>query len=304
MLVASSGGHLAELHRLESQVAEGATHVTWATFDTPQSRSLLRGRQVAVVRQVDSRGYGSLVRVLPRALRLLREHRPERVVSTGSGIALAFLPFAPLVGAEAVYIESAARTSAPSLTGRLLSGVPWVRVYTQYAGNVSRRWKAGYSVFDAWRPAEGPAMVLHGPPRVLVLLGTLHFGFQRLLDRIVETLPPGADIVWQLGTTETTRRLPGRVETLLPSAELESLARDRTMVISHAGVGSALLALQSGVSPVLVPRRHAFGEHVDDHQVEIARELEGRGLAKMVEPEDISHELYEYDYRNQVISRP
>ena len=36
------------------------------------------------------------------------------------------------------------------------------------------------------------------------------------------------------------------------------------VVISHAGVGSALTALRCGKRPILVPREAARGEHVDD----------------------------------------
>ncbi|MCW2960214.1 MAG: glycosyltransferase 28 domain protein, partial [Thermoleophilia bacterium] len=39
LFVASTGGHLAELHALAPRL--GATeHDTWVTFDTPQSRAL------------------------------------------------------------------------------------------------------------------------------------------------------------------------------------------------------------------------------------------------------------------------
>jgi UDP-N-acetylglucosamine transferase subunit ALG13 len=48
-------------------------------------------------------------------------------------------------------------------------------------------------------------------------------------------------------------------------------------VITHAGVGSILCARRAGHVPVVVPRQHALGEHVDDHQAELTRRLEERG---------------------------
>ena len=57
------------------------------------------------------------------------------------------------------------------------------------------------------------------------------------------------------------------------------------MVVAHAGVGAALAALEVGKCPVLVPRRHARGEHVDDHQIQIATELGDRALSVSVEAE-------------------
>jgi hypothetical protein len=53
-------------------------------------------------------------------------------VSTGSAIALSFLPVARLRGVPCHCIESAARSASPSQTGRLLRRVPGVRLYTQY----------------------------------------------------------------------------------------------------------------------------------------------------------------------------
>jgi UDP-N-acetylglucosamine transferase subunit ALG13 len=48
-------------------------------------------------------------------------------------------------------------------------------------------------------------------------------------------------------------------------------------VITHAGVGSILCATRAGHLPVVVPRRHDLGEHVDEHQAELTARLELRG---------------------------
>ncbi len=59
------------------------------------------------------------------------------------------------------------------------------------------------------------------------------------------------------------------------------------MVIALAGVGGAITALEAGKHPILVPRRADRHEHVDDHQVQVARELDRRGLATLRYPEDL-----------------
>ena len=43
--------------------------------------------------------------------------------------------------------------------------------------------------------------------------------------------------------------------------------------MTHAGVGSILTCLRLGRTPLVVPRQSRFGEHVDDHQVELTRAL-------------------------------
>ena len=49
--------------------------------------------------------------------------------------------------------------------------------------------------------------------------------------------------------------------------------RSADKVVTHAGVGSILCADREGHVPLVVPRRHDLGEHVDDHQLELARAL-------------------------------
>lgn len=56
------------------------------------------------------------------------------------------------------------------------------------------------------------------------------------------------------------------------------------------GVGTALAAFEVGKCPLLVPRRFSLGEHVDDHQPQIAGELGERGLAVSVDADELSHE--------------
>lgn len=273
LLVAATGGHLSELTRLEPRL--GLTEEpTWATFDTPQSRELLAGRDVVHVRYTGPRGYAGVARNAPTALRLIRAGGFERVISTGPGIALSFLPQAALLRREAHYVESLARASGPSLTGRVLQRLPGVRLHTQYPGWASGRWRYAGSVLDAYEHAPGEPP--RGRPlRVALSVGTV-FPFARLVERLERVLPGDADVVlWQTGAT-------------VPPAELRAAFREADAVVTHAGVGAALEALDAGRRPLLVPRLERHGEHVDDHQLQVASELERRGLALVRQPEDLT----------------
>jgi beta-1,4-N-acetylglucosaminyltransferase len=57
------------------------------------------------------------------------------------------------------------------------------------------------------------------------------------------------------------------------SEEIEKLNRDARIVVSHAGVGSILTALNQKTPIIIVPRLKEFNEHIDDHQLEIANKL-------------------------------
>jgi len=113
--------------------------------------------------------------------------------------------------------------------------------------------------------------------RVLVTVGTL-FPFRRLVDRLLEILPPEVEVVWQLGTTPVDD-LPIETHPSLTPTRLQAEAVAADVIVAHAGIGSALLALNAGSVPILVPRELRRGEHIDNHQREIADELAARGLA-------------------------
>lgn len=55
------------------------------------------------------------------------------------------------------------------------------------------------------------------------------------------------------------------------------------LLILHAGAGSVIHAVRAGKVPVVMPRRARLGEHVDDHQLEFARELATTGKVVLCE---------------------
>jgi UDP-N-acetylglucosamine transferase subunit ALG13 len=277
LLVASGGGHLAQLSRLADRLPNPAKQRTWVTFDTPQSRSLLAGQDVRYIPYTGPRAYVKTLLNSWTAHGIMRAGRYRRVISTGAAPALSFLPVALLHGAEPIYIESAARSDGPSLTGRLLSQIAGVRLFTQYEQWANHRWRYAGSVFDGFEAA--PVGGSKAVARIVVSLGTIGgFGFRRLLERLLEIIPRDVSVMWQVGDTDA-RRLPIDGIVSMPSREFGEEMRRADVVVAHAGIGSALAALDAGHCPVLVPREHAHGEHVDDHQRLIADALDHRGLA-------------------------
>lgn len=284
LLVASTGGHLAELHDLTPRLAVGDRR--WVTFDSPQSRSLLEGEDVVFVPPATSRDVVGALRDLVVARRMFKRDRYARVISTGASVAMAFFLPATAAGVPCTYIESATRTSGPSLTGKLAARVPRARLYTQYPAWADATWRYGGSIFDAFEAEEvaDPRPVR----KVVVTLGTHErYTFPRLLHHLVTLLPPEWDVLWQVGSTVIDKMPPG-ARKQVPIGEMRQALGEADVVISHAGVGSALAAMQAGKRALYVPRRRAFGEHVDDHQVEMARELESRRLVVAREAEDVS----------------
>lgn len=290
LLVASTGGHLKQLHRLHRRMTGIGDPFRWATFDTPQSRSLLDGEPVDFVPFVGGRDPRAVLANVPVARRILARHGVTTVVSTGSAVALPYFALARARGFTCHYVESAARSDGASVTGRMIGRIPGVRLYCQYPSWAQGRWSYRGSVFDSFAPSDGAP----GPPppirRAVVTLGTFRgYGFPRLVRRALEALPAEAEVLWQTGDTDVTELgVDGR--SAIPERELSEAMREADVVIAHAGVGTALAALEVGRCPILVPRRAERGEHVDDHQIQIARELAGRGLALSVDADELGCE--------------
>ncbi|MDX6610222.1 MAG: UDP-N-acetylglucosamine--N-acetylmuramyl-(pentapeptide) pyrophosphoryl-undecaprenol [Solirubrobacterales bacterium] len=287
LLVASSGGHLKELHHLHRRLAGVDGPFRWVTFDTPQSRSLLAGETVEFVPFVGGRDPLNVARNFAPAHGALRGGEVDTLVSTGSAVALPFFGLARARRIRCHYIESAARIDAPSLTGRLIGRVPGVNRYSQYQGWRRQGWSFGGSVFDSFVP--GPDRPPRGAlAKVLVTLGTYRgYPFTRLVRRLLEILPPEAEVLWQTGDTDVSGFDIAGHEAI-PERELSEAMVEADAVVAHAGVGTALAAFEVGKCPLLVPRRFSLGEHVDDHQPQIAAELDERGLAVSVDADELS----------------
>jgi UDP-N-acetylglucosamine:LPS N-acetylglucosamine transferase len=118
LLVASSGGHLLQLLQLADLWSQERRH--WVSFEKSDAISLLKGERVTWAHHPTNRNLINLVRNLALALPLLRAGNIEAIVTTGAGVAVPFALAGRLLGVNVVYIESMARISSPSLTGRLV----------------------------------------------------------------------------------------------------------------------------------------------------------------------------------------
>ncbi|MEK0081746.1 glycosyltransferase [Benzoatithermus flavus] len=298
LFVASTGGHLAQLHELADRIDDGRRgDRLWVTFDSEQGRTLLDGEDRLFIPYIAERDVAGVGRAMWYAKRIIGKRKTiTRVVSTGSGIALSFLPYAALRGIEAHYIESAARVGQPSLTGRLLQSVPGIRLYRQYPHVSHGNWRFGGSVFDGFESVSVEPRPLR---RVVVTLG-MERGFRRLLERAAAILPSEIDVLWQTGPTPVDG-LDLAARPFVAAQALDKAMHEADVVVAHAGCGSALAALKAGKFPILVPRDPRHNEVVDMHQIEIARWLSRQGLALERAPEELSLADFETAARRAVI---
>ena len=118
---------------------------------------------------------------------------------------------------------------------------------------------------------------------ILVTVGTEKFPFDRLMVWIEELIKEGhinsqEEVIIQYGSC-TYIPQEGKTYSLLPEADFNQLLSEANLIIAHCGEGTIDTLATKNTPFILVPRSHEFGEHVDDHQVELAQALEQQGLS-------------------------
>jgi beta-1,4-N-acetylglucosaminyltransferase len=114
---------------------------------------------------------------------------------------------------------------------------------------------------------------------ILVTVGTHDQGFDRLV-RSMDQLAVQLDerVIIQRGSS-TYRPRYARHFRFTNSQEMAGLTREARVVVSHAAAGAIILSLNYGKPLVLVPRLRVLGEHLDDHQLELAKAMDEAKMA-------------------------
>ena len=114
---------------------------------------------------------------------------------------------------------------------------------------------------------------------ILVTVGTHHQGFNRLvqaMDKVAEAL--NERVVIQRGSSSYQPQHAEHFD-FTSSQKMQQLTQEARIIVAHAAAGSALVTLLQQKPLIVVPRRQKFGEHIDDHQVQLAKALHAEGKA-------------------------
>lgn len=110
---------------------------------------------------------------------------------------------------------------------------------------------------------------------ILLTVGT-QLPFDRFVRIVDETAPLLATPVFaQIGHGDYKPRNMDWRPFVRPVEFDEMLART-TLIVSHAGVGTVVMAQKHSKPVILFPRRAALAEHRNDHQLATVDSLEGR----------------------------
>jgi len=129
---------------------------------------------------------------------------------------------------------------------------------------------------------------------IYVTVGNDFRPFDRLLKKMDEVAPSLSERVFiQKGYSAYSPRNASSFDFVSMEDATEYILKAR-VVVSHAGIGTIILCRQYGTPLLILPRRKTLGEHMNDHQMEIARALERK------EAEQI-HVVYEEEQIDETL---
>lgn len=107
-------------------------------------------------------------------------------------------------------------------------------------------------------------------------------GTQGQFDRLIRTIDEWAgahgrtDVFAQTGQSNYRSRYIS-AERFIDATEFRNRVEAASLVISHAGMGSIITALELGKRIIVMPRRASLGEHRNDHQIATAQRFAQQG---------------------------
>ena len=106
---------------------------------------------------------------------------------------------------------------------------------------------------------------------IFVTLGSQKFQFNRLLKKIDELIDKGVINEKVFAQSGYSDYIPKCYEykQFLDRDEFSDLIEKCDMVITHGGTGVIINAVKKGKKVIAAPRLARFGEHVDDHQLQL-----------------------------------
>ena len=111
---------------------------------------------------------------------------------------------------------------------------------------------------------------------IFVTVGTHEQQFNRLVEYMDKwSMNHDEEVVIQTGFS-TYEPKHCQWSKLYPYKTMIEMVDKARIVITHGGPSSFIMPLQIGKVPIVVPRKHEFDEHVNDHQVDFCRKVAER----------------------------
>lgn len=111
---------------------------------------------------------------------------------------------------------------------------------------------------------------------IFITLGSQKFQFDRLLKKVDDLVEQGIisdKIIAQIGASEYIPKHYEYVKFMDREKFAETMDQC-SVVITHGGTGVIIGAVKKGKKVIAVPRLAQYGEHVDDHQLQLLQQFD------------------------------
>ena len=112
----------------------------------------------------------------------------------------------------------------------------------------------------------------------LITVGTQKQEFNRMFEMVRQSKElKKEELIVQRGYTKCNNSKRIKAFDFIPLEQMEEYISKADIIISHGGVGTIFSAIKRGKKVIAIPRLEKYGEHINDHQIEICEELEKEG---------------------------
>lgn len=115
---------------------------------------------------------------------------------------------------------------------------------------------------------------------IFITLGSQKFQFNRLLkeiDKLIEKKIITEEVFAQIGYSDY-HPIHYKWKDFLDREEFSNLMKESSLVITHGGTGAIITAVKAEKKVIAVPRLAKYGEHVDNHQIQLLKQFKELNL--------------------------
>ena len=115
---------------------------------------------------------------------------------------------------------------------------------------------------------------------ILIALGTQDKPFYRLLEAVQKQINNDKikdRVVVQAGCSSDFKSNDMEIFDLIPMDEFDKLIDECDVLITHGGVGTIITGLKNNKKVIAAARLEKYGEHVNDHQLQIIENFSNSG---------------------------
>ena len=130
---------------------------------------------------------------------------------------------------------------------------------------------------------------------IFVAVGTQKFQLNRLLkqiDILIQNNIIKESVFAQIGHSDYCPKYYKFID-FLPKDEFDAMVDECNLLITHSGVGTIISGLNRNKKIIVYPRLAKYKEHIDDHQLEIAKAFSEMKYVILCKENDELEELIE-----------